>query len=488
VSLPDPELGELFGDLEFTLADLLQVAILTGTHVLLKGDTGSGKTELARMVATAAFGDDWFLLRLNPNLDEQTFANLRLDRLQRMDDGVEGIRDCVEPADFLAGPMLALDEVNRTPAALTNILLGYLDGRIELKFGVKQNVGWAYSGPDGTEQRYSLVMATMNEGSSDFHGAFELDRALARRFTLAVNVDEFRPTAEDCGQAIAGRTGRAEVPHVESMVEELAPLADRVAHLPLDDLARIYLLYCTNMDRCVHSPTGYKNPRACPEICARAECRIHKIATGFCASTSGLSLAVAIYLKRAAAGLTALRAARVLTRAETVLRAGGAEREPAIVSGLEDYAHCKAKRAQFLARLAGKYLGRLAVCVEDVRALLPFAAAGGKVHIADEYLAKHFAGSRWQGLRHYATESYSWLLSFLRDNSDLLQSLAEGNGAVEKLRERLRHAEKFTDPFIRHVVEPFLDRHERRRSRAEVAGQLADNAAALDAADRLVNV
>lgn len=49
-------------------------------------------------------------------------------------------------------------------------------------------------------------------------------------------------------------------------------------------------------------------------------------------------------------------------------------------------------------------------------------------------------------------------------NGAVFEELPNGNGAVASLRERLAHAEKFTDPFIRHVLEPFLDKIEQRRS------------------------
>jgi len=486
ISYPDPELGRIFGDLEFTLTDILEVAVLTRTHTLLTGGTGYGKTDIVRMVATAAFGTSgWSLLRLNPNLNEQTFANLRLDKLREGAEG--GMRECVEPAELLSSPLLVLDEVNRTPAALTNILLGHLDGRIELKFGIKQDVGYDYVGADGLPRRFNLVMATMNDGH-EYHGTFQMDRALQRRFTFTIPLDACRPTDADRVSVMAGRSGRADIPVFDSMIDELAPLSERVARLPIDDLAFVYMVYLMCMDRCPNQPTGFKNLRPGADVCARSDCRIFKIGEGFCGFTGRLSEALAIYLKKAAMGLAAVRAARVIETVEKTClsRKKNASRDRTKL--LQEYANVETEKKALLNAVVQRYLERLAVVVDDVQALLPFIAYGGKVWIAEDYISKHFAGDKWGAYRRYAAESYNWLEKFFREQEEQFTNLSAGKGTVEVLRERLEYAQRYTDPFIKHAVEPFLERHTRRRSQEEVEEELVDRRLAWEVARSMVNV
>lgn len=468
-SYPDPMLGHVFGDMSFTLVDILQAAVLTQTHVLLVGDTGTAKTDLLRMVSTAAFGDQWFLLRLNPHLDEQTFADIDYKRLySEADNG--SIRECVRPCAFLDNPLLVLDEVNRTPAALTNILLGYIDGTLELKFGIKKEVGHFYTNGEGQTRRYNLVWATMNDGGQ-FEGTFGMDRALQNRFTLTIPLDSCRPTNEDVANVLLQRTGRAHIPPMPSMIDEVVAISDRLEGLAMDDLSSLYLLYLGNLDRCPHTPSGFKRRPQSPEVCMRSECRVFKQADGFCAYASSMGLRVGIFLKRAATGLAALRAARTLRHVKNACAGNEADAEDT-VDALQNFAGCREHGERLENAVVTRYLSHLTVSIDEIMALLPMAASG-KGCLVDEFVVKRHGGDSWQALRHYGRETYSWLEAFFRDNSVVFEGLQGENGAVSRLRERLAHAEKFTDPFIRHVLEPFLDRIENCRPSEHIEADMA---------------
>jgi len=475
----DPKLGQVFGDIVLSVKDLILTAILTKVHVLVTGPTGRGKTDLVKLICQGIFGNDgWFLLRLNPHLTEETFANIDMERLSR-----GKLRDAVSPAPFLSFPCVVLDEVNRTPAALTNILLGFCDGRIELKCGLKYDVGYRYRGRQGQEHRYHFIVGTMNEGS-EYAGIFELDPALRRRFTLEIPFDDLRATPEDLLNIVENRTGPAQAIDYCNMVKHVAQACDDIIRLSLDPFALIYLTYLGNVGRCPHSRTGFHPLRATQELCSKAECRIQKIADSFCPSVGGFSEGLLIFLKRAACGLAALRIARTV---QAIRGAFEAEDNNQIIK-LAKLLDVQTTQSRLCDALVHKYLSGVQVTAGDVRELLPFVAIGGKVWIAEEYVTKHFAGSRLLAMREYGRLTYGGIENFFRQHKTIIEKLDDdGNGAIEKLKQRLEHAERFNDPYIRHTIEPLLTRYSTRtRGPAEIGEEIEATEPVRDSARQLV--
>ena len=446
----DPALGHIFGEIELTITDLLLIAILSQVHVLVTGPTGRGKTDLVKLVCQGVFGNDgWFLLRLNPHLTEETFANIDMKKLAQ---GV--LRDAISPAPFLCQPCTILDEVNRCPAALTNILLGFCDGRIELKCGIKYDVGHLYKDAHGLDHRYHFVVGTMNEGK-EYSGTFDLDPALHRRFTLQIPFSHFRSTPYDLVNIVENRTGHAKAVDYNNAVDEVTVANDKIVQLPIEPLAKVYLIYLGNVGRCPHSPSGFHTEQTSQELCIRVECRIQKIADSFCPSVSGFSEGLLIFLKRAACGLAALRVARIVEAIGKIIE----EEESEQINQLREFANIQASGKELREAAIAKYLETIAVTAADVRTMVPFVGLGGKVWFADGYIAKHFAGSPLLAMQNYKQLTYAGLEDFFRQHKALFEQLADGNGAVETLKQRLEHAERFSNPFIRHTVEPLLTRY-----------------------------
>lgn len=453
----DPTLGHVFGEMALTVSDVLLVAALSQVHVLVTGPTGRGKTDLVKLVCQGLFGNAWFLLRLNPHLTEETFADISMKKLSQ-----EGLREAISPAPFLSLPTTVLDECNRTPSALTNILLGFTDGTIELKCGVKYDVGYAYRNSEGKDARYHFVIGTMNEGKG-YEGTFALDSALSRRFTLRIPFAELRPTPHDLVNIIQQRTGHAEMESFSNQVGRIAAISDGVRRISLDPLAFVYLAYLGNVGRCPHAAAGFHFEDVTQQLCAASECRIQKRANGFCPSVGGLSEGVLIFLKRAAFGLAALRAARTY---RAIHRACEQE-DPTQTSKLQEFTEFEGDGDELRAAVLAKYVPSISVSVQDLKALLPFVGLGGKVWTAPEYVGKHFGGSTWQALQHYARETYASMETFFRQNQALFQQLPGGNGAIGKLKQRLEHAERFMDPVIRHTLQPFLESYQAQSRRPE---------------------
>jgi len=227
---------------------------------------------------------------------------------------------------------------------------------------------------------------------------------------------------------------------------------DEIVRLPIEPLAKVYLIYLGNVGRCPHSPSGFHTEQTSQELCTRVECRIQKIADSFCPSVSGLSEGLLIFLKRAACGLAALRVARIVEGIGKII--DGEESEQ--IDQLREFTNIQASGKELREAAVAKYLDTIAVTAADVRTMVPFVGLGGKVWFADGYIAKHFAGSPLLAMQNYKQLTYAGLEDFFRQHKALFEQLADGNGAVETLKQRLEHTERFSNPFIRHTVEPLL--------------------------------
>lgn len=460
----DPVLGHVFGELELNATDILFVAILSDVHTLVTGPSGLGKTDLIKLVCQGVFGNEgWFLQKLNPHLNEEVFADIDMQQL-----GKSSLIQAIQPAPFLDYPCTILDEINRAPAALTNILLGFCDGQIQLKCGIKYDVG--YRDEENHNRRYHLIFGTMNEGKM-YSGCFELDNALVRRFTLTVPFGELPTTPYDRPEIIEHRVGHTKSTSFASAIGKIVSVNQAILGLPLDALSFTYLLYLGSVGSCPYSRNGYHLGNGNQEICLKKECRIVKIGNSFCPSVSRFSEGLLIFLKRATFGLTALRAARTVQ----AIRRACHDKDSDKAEKLRQFAEVNTKGDKLYMAVVKRYLGQVNVSVQDIKAMVPFVGMGGKVQLAPEYVAKHFAGSEWYALQNYAQETYIKMENFFREQQNLFQELTGGNGAIETLKQRLQHAERFSDPVIRHVIEPLLDRHQGKAKTPEQIAVELDN-------------
>jgi hypothetical protein len=471
----DSALGHVFGDMTLSVTDMLLVAALSEVHAILSGPSGCGKTALAQLFCQGLFGSDgWYLQKLNPHLTEETFCDIDMKKLRK-----ESIRNAVVRAEFLSKACTVLDECNRTPPALTNVLLGFCDKRIELKCGLKENVGFLCGERD--DDRYLLVIASINEGR-EYAGTFDLDEALSRRFTLRIPFSSMRPTPHDLLEIIEKRTGQAKPVSFPDASEQIARTSGAVVRLPLDPLALIYLVYLGNVGRCPHSNSGFHPRDGSQELCSKTECRIQKSAEGFCPSVSGLCEGVLIDLKRSGCGLAALRAARTVRAISETCEEGDSIRN----DQLRDFAGVEESGELLREAATSKYLEGVRVSAEDLKATLPFVGLGGKVGMATEYVAKRFQGSEWLAMKSYVQETYGRLEDFFRQNQAIFAQLDAENGAQQRLMQRLEHAERFSDPAIRWAMTPLLERRRSPdRAPEEVAEEIEDREAVREAAAAL---
>jgi hypothetical protein len=460
----DPALGHVFGEMTLSISDVVLAGALARVHVLLKGPSGCGKTYVASLLSRGLFGDDgWFLQKLNPHLNEDVFCSIDMKRFRE-----SYLHEAIEPAPFLSHACTVLDECNRTPPALTNVLLGFLDGRIELRCGLKFDVGYAYRNSQGNEARYHFTIAAINEGKK-FSGAFDMDDALSRRLTLQVPFSELRPTPQDLVDIAEMPVGYIPPPPSSDASEQLAKASDAVLEIPSDPLAKIYSVYLGNIGRCLHSGNGFHPEDGSQDICNKSECRIQNAAAGFCPSVGGLCEAVLKSMKKAACGVCGLRVARTVREIYRTCRQGDSDS----LAELRAFAGVRRTGPKLSNAVVTKYLEGVRVTVEDVKTVLPFIGLGGKVWMSREYLAKRFGGSDWMLMKEYVRETYGRLEDFFRQHQLLFARLSEGQDIVAKLTQRLEHAEQFSDPAIRHALTPFLERHSSMARRpGEIAQQI----------------
>lgn len=167
------------------VTDAVVAAVLAPLNVLLVGDTGTGKTQLAQDIYTYFFGGNkneggqGVKVRAHPEIDiyNEIFTTLNIDRAQR------------ELTQNIEALLFYVDELNRAPTVSQNQFFGLGDGLMDEK-GASIKLG---------RDNYVLCIATANIGNGEFQGTFETDKALCNRLHIAVDFDyeAVKPLDED---------------------------------------------------------------------------------------------------------------------------------------------------------------------------------------------------------------------------------------------------------------------------------------------------
>ncbi len=211
--------------------ELILVALLCDGHVLLEDVPGTGKTMLARAVATS-LGLSFKRLQCTPDLLPNDITGVSVYDQRR---GEFEFR----PGPAFANVLLA-DEVNRaTPRTQSALLEAMGEGQVTV------------DGVTRVLNRPFLVMATQNP--IEYEGTFPLPEAQLDRFLLKLSVGY--PTAEEEGQILLRLQRHHPITTIEQVVDgtRLLALQPIVWEVHVDETVRDYVV------RLVHATRGHRD-------------------------------------------------------------------------------------------------------------------------------------------------------------------------------------------------------------------------------------
>lgn len=167
------------------VTDLALAGVLAGMNTLLVGNTGCGKSQLARDIHNYLFngskreGGHALTIEGHPELDiyRDVLTDVDREKVQRVLNGTHNAL------------FWDLEEFNRCPPIAQNQFLAIGNGRL-IHRGESIPIG---------EKGYVSSIATANYGNGEFKGTFDVDKALENRFGLVLDLDYplFQPTKED---------------------------------------------------------------------------------------------------------------------------------------------------------------------------------------------------------------------------------------------------------------------------------------------------
>ncbi len=232
------------------LWDVITAAVISGLNILIVGEKGEGKTQLALEINNTYFGGRGTFIRAHPDLKTRDiYTALSLEKLSSARGDTH---EALKIVESVRNPLTILDEINRVPQITQNQALSILDGYITVPER-NENV---FFGIDG----FHIGVATANLGRS-YSGIFPFDPAYLDRSHLIINVDNFPPTTTDLIKIQQQDINpRLEKPDQEDCTDEIVAIWKSLSEmsLALDGLiADLYLK--KNLDFCVKSPTKRKS-------------------------------------------------------------------------------------------------------------------------------------------------------------------------------------------------------------------------------------
>lgn len=178
------------------MTDVADACIYGRLNLFLQGDTGSGKTQLAKDVRDYFGEKSLFILGRNDMDTRELFQQINPEFLRALREGngkrATKIKSLTDKINY---HLTVVDELPNCVPAVRAQLFNLFDGFIEID-GVPYQIG----------KGYSVGIATGNIGQQFTESSNELGRALKDRMHVVVDTDYFIPTPSDTLEILATDT------------------------------------------------------------------------------------------------------------------------------------------------------------------------------------------------------------------------------------------------------------------------------------------
>lgn len=404
-------LGWLLG---LDLKDIMLLAAICQAPLDFRGRSDCGKTALAELGLNALFGpsgEQWWRAEISHGMSVDDLLDIDLKQLAK-----SKLSEAISPAPWLSYPARLLDEINRAPAKLNNILLHIVDGSgLHVRGNLYIPVGLPYT-LDGEEKRYSFTIATANQCNEDYDGVFAEDAAMLRRIVLSICLDDIPPSTDDVAQLLRHRRPKIQFPHCSSMTDSVLTVYESLSEaIPVSPLGHLFLHYLSGLGICVRTRSGRLHVERKADTCDG--CHLRK-AHRYCGRVGGLSEGLLLWTKDIATAIAALRAVKVLHR----VRQDCLEES---VGQLQLFMDSEATGEKLLEAFRAKYIDALAVTGEDIVAAYSLVAPN-HVYCDKHWLAgqENYENSQAYAFADVAATSWASMQAMLRTHKNLFADLA----------------------------------------------------------------
>ncbi len=423
VHLSDQRHGEngvvLSWSMGLDLKDMILLSAICQAPMALRGITDKGKTALGELGLNALFGshgEEWWRIEVSRGMALDDLLDIDLKKLSE-----SKLSKAISATPWLAYPARLLDEINRAPAKLNNILLHVVDGSgLHVRGNLHIPVGFEYE-VKGRRERYSFTITTANEGGEDYDGVFSEDAALVRRIVVSVNLDDVSPTTQDVAELLRKRRPKIQLPHCNAMTGSVIRVYESLSEtIPISPLGHLLLHYLSGLGTCVRTRSGRLRPTGQSEICDK--CHLYK-SNRFCGRVGGLSEGLLLWTKEMATAIAALRAVKVLRNVRQDCLAG---RE----GQLQKFLDSDAEGEKLYEAFRTQYLEDLAVMGEDIVAAYTLIAPN-HVFFDSNWLSSQetYENSQAYAFADVGATSWATMHEILRAHKDLFADLA-ANGEL----------------------------------------------------------
>ncbi len=461
---------------EYDLKDVLFIGAITESPVLMTGGTDLGKTALAKLMMNGLFGKEeegWHRLDFDLDFGKDAYTDVKSDFFH---ESGKTLDDLYSLQSWMKLPGFIADELNGVHPKVARKALHIIQEKdITLANGKRAKIG--ISTEDG--KTYQFQIATINEGK-DYQGTFDMDKALRRRTTIEIPMDNFMPTPYD--RMMIKKRGKKEIPLQNnanniSMVLEIYKQIE--ANLNLHPTAEMFLAYMEAFDYCKHSLTGEKGSIDSRNGSVRHVCTqpaklggqgvgdmscefLRTFENELCPYVKGITPGVSKNLISVAKGFSVLRATKFAEMMAGYIE--GVEERPLSYSinffgkftdSLKEYTKTSLEGEDLAKAAVEKYFGSLEVERQDIQSAAGFVGFS-KVGISAPWVSKHFQGDKYAAITNFAKEAITKFEEALADPvMENLGEILQGKGTDAEIESIKSYCDR-RNPWVWRVISPYL--------------------------------